>query len=134
MINNVTLGRLGKPYHLYNAGEKGERANFSIAVESGRADNRKTSWMDVTLFGPAASTVAKNVTVGQELHVVGRIEPSNEGAKTADGYDRVVWQLVANSFDGVHFGRTRAAAVPATRRTRARARRRRTRSPEEIPF
>lgn len=133
----VITGNLGRPPRHSNAGETNERLNFSIAVNQGRGDNRRTGWLDAVMFGPGCSTVAANVEVGQELHLKGRLELSREEGFTrgADGteYQRPIWTLVCEQFEGVTFGRKKGegsgnGAQPATAPAGA------AKAEEEIPF
>lgn len=119
MLNSVIIsGRLGREPRLANAGESNERANFSIAVDEGSGEQRKSTWLDVVVFGASASFITENVTVGQELHVKGRLtcrETAQVQGSDGKSYDRPVWTIVADSYQGVTFGRLpRGASEPTS--------------------
>ena len=105
MLNKVFLtGRLARDPFLANAGQDGERVNLTLAFDERVGGKDEVRFMDVTLFGKGASNVAQYRAKGDEVTVEGRLT-SRETAKSPEGYDRTVWSIVAEPFNGVHFGR-----------------------------
>ena len=106
----VITGRLGQKPRVFGADSDSPRVNFSIAVDGtsyGR-QNDKPVWVDVTQFGKAGLTAAERLDKGHEVHVKGRLEcrgMAAEQASNGQSYDRPVLSIVADSFDGVTFGR-----------------------------
>lgn len=111
MINKVILaGRLAQEPKLYNAGQDNQRCNIRIAFNevTGRdSDGNSVTagrFVDVAVFGRSAGPVAQQTVKGQEVVVCGRLT-QRETAKSADGYDRAVFSIIADPVGGVVFGR-----------------------------
>jgi single-strand DNA-binding protein len=80
--------------------------NFSLAVNEGYGENKKTTFLDVVVWGSkdkpgAAAAVADNLTKGSSVLVSGRLQSRNWEAQ--DGTKRKAIEIVADSFGGVEF-------------------------------
>ena len=131
-VNKVFLsGRLARDPRLDNAGQDGERVNLTIAFDERVKGSDEVRYMDITLFGKGASNVAQYRAKGDEVLIEGRLT-CREMAKTSEGFDRFVYSIVAEPFNGVHFGRKKgdgATDVGADTNTSAPAE-----AKAEIPF
>jgi single stranded DNA-binding protein len=111
VINKIILaGRLAQEPKLYNAGQDNQRCNLRLAFNevTGRDGQGQVQtegrFVDVTVFGRSAGPVAQQTVKGQEVVVSGRLT-QRETAKSADGYDRAVFSIIADPVGGVVFGR-----------------------------
>jgi len=74
-INSVTLtGRLVAKPQLSEG--KTSYSRFSIAVNRGFGDNRKTHFVDIVCFGKTAEAVCKYADKGYELKIEGSLSQS----------------------------------------------------------
>jgi single-stranded DNA-binding protein len=98
----------------YSPGRDGDeskaRCNFRIAVNQGTGDNRVMNPMDVVVFGRGAGHIANSIKKGREVHVKGRLEASPIKAESLPDdagkrYERTVWGIIADAYEGVTFGR-----------------------------
>ena len=72
-MNKVNIiGRLGKDSELRNAGET-KVLNFSLAVNDGYGDRKKSYFFDVVLFGKSAENLAPYLTKGTQIGVTGKL-------------------------------------------------------------
>ena len=72
MIKMQAIGRLGKDAEVKTVGDK-KVINFSIAVDTGYGDNKKTLWVECGKWGDNTK-VAEYLVKGGQVHVEG--EPS----------------------------------------------------------
>ena len=73
MITMQAIGRLGKDAEVKTL-ESGKKViSFSLAVDTGYGDNKRTLWLDVSKWGENTA-VAQYLTKGTQVHVDG--EPS----------------------------------------------------------
>lgn len=73
MFNSVCVGRLGADPELKTVGET-SLASFSLAVDSGydrESGKRLTSWVNCSVWGKRADTVAKYISKGDQITVSG---------------------------------------------------------------
>ena len=67
MNNYICTGRTGKDIELKTSQQGKPYCNFSLAVESGFGNNKKTNWIYFTAFGKTAETLAKYVPKGTRI-------------------------------------------------------------------
>jgi single-strand DNA-binding protein len=73
-LNIVVLsGRLGKDPEIKQTSGGKSVASFSIAVDTGFGQSKKTSWFNVEVWDKTAEAVAKYVTSGKRVSVVGSL-------------------------------------------------------------
>ncbi len=66
-------GRLGRDAEVRTVGQN-KCASFSIAVDHGFGDNKKTMWIDCAMWGPRGEKLAQYLTKGTIAEISG--EPS----------------------------------------------------------
>lgn len=74
-------GNLGKDCVVRNTGQS-EVANFSVAVKSGYGDREQTLWIDCSLWGKRAQSLAEYLTKGQQVVVSGELSTREHEGKT----------------------------------------------------
>lgn len=115
-LNSAVIGgRIGRDIEpKFTAGGKCV-AKFSLAIDDGYGENKRTNWIPVTCFDKLAESVAQYCGKGSEVVVEGRISVSQY---EKDGDKRTFTEVIANR---VHFGSKaqgehsphgRGAAVP----------------------
>lgn len=98
----VIRGRLIKDPELkFTSGKGTAIANFTMAVDKGFGDNKKTAFIPVVVWGKSAEAVANYTKKGSMVLVKGSIETRSYDAK--DGSKRYVTEVVADVFNGVEF-------------------------------
>jgi single-strand DNA-binding protein len=76
-INNVTLtGRLGSDLELKYTKTGTAVTGCSLAVEAGFGDNKKTLWIGLDFWGPAAESASRHLAKGRKIAVTGRLDQS----------------------------------------------------------
>jgi single-strand DNA-binding protein len=70
----VVAGHLGKDPEIKTLGSGTKIAKFSMAVNSGWGEKKKTSWLNIVCFGHQATYAEKYFSKGQAVFVDGRIE------------------------------------------------------------
>lgn len=79
-MNNITIsGRLGKDAVTRDAGDT-TATGFSVAVDDGYGDKKKTLWFDCTMWGQRGEKLAPYLTKGTRVSVAGSV-----GLRTWDG-------------------------------------------------
>ena len=96
----VLSGRLTKPVELRATGSGTSVASFTVAVDDGWGDKKKTYFLPVIVWQKAAEACAKSLVKGQMVTVKGRITTRNWDDQ--QGQRHYVTEIVA---DNVEFGR-----------------------------
>lgn len=96
----VFSGRTTKDIELKTSKGGNSYCRFSIAVDSGFGDNRKTSFLNMTAFGKTAESLEKWVKKGNKIEV--RCEASQNQYTDKDGNKRsdIVFTLQTWEFAG----------------------------------
>ncbi|MFK5283944.1 single-stranded DNA-binding protein, partial [Lacticaseibacillus paracasei] len=69
-MKNLTLaGNIGKRAELRKTGNGESVAGFSVAVDDGFGDKKRTLWFDVSIWGKRAETLAPMLTKGGKVCV-----------------------------------------------------------------
>jgi single-strand DNA-binding protein len=84
MLQGFAVGRIGKDAELRQT--KGETvvSNFSLAVEVGWGERKKTLWLDCTLWGKQAETLTQYLTKGKTIAVLGELDVRAWTSKSDD--------------------------------------------------
>ena len=102
MLNKiVTIGRLTRdPQTRYTQSGKAV-CTFSIAVDDGYGENKKAYFFPIVVWGKNAETCGNSLVKGRKVAITGKLTTrqydNNEGKKVT------VFEIVADSFDGVEF-------------------------------
>lgn len=82
MNNFSAVGRIGRDAvtRFTQAGKA--VTGWALAVDSGWGDNKKTTWLDCTLWGERGQKVAEHIRKGDRLGVVGEIGTREHDGKT----------------------------------------------------
>ena len=73
MNTGFFTGNIGRDADLRKANNGDSVANFPLAVEIGTKDNPKTMWIDCSIWGKRADSVAPYLVKGKKVAVVGRV-------------------------------------------------------------
>lgn len=94
-LATITIcGKVGRdPEKKTTAGGK-EVTKFSVAIDQGFKENKKTNWFDVVVWGAQAGIVAQYVSKGQQATVTGRFETETYTGKDGATVTKLV--VVAN--------------------------------------
>lgn len=97
-MNSVNIiGRLGRDPETRYTGGGDAVSNFSIAVDNGFGDKKKTSWFKVTAWKKTAESVQKYLRKGSKVAVSGRLEERSWQDK--GGEKRTSVEIVAERVD-----------------------------------
>lgn len=81
-MKNITIaGRLGKDASLRDAGGT-DVLGFSVAVDDGYGDNKRTLWFDCSVWGKRASALAPHLTKGSAVAVSGDLSTREHEGRT----------------------------------------------------
>lgn len=95
MNKTILVGNLGQdPEVAYTTGGTAV-AKLSLATTDGFGERQKTNWHRVTVFGKQAESVAKFLSKGSKVGVVGRLEYSKSEGK--DGTMRYFTDVIADN-------------------------------------
>ena len=102
-MNKIILtGRLTKDPELrFTPGTGNSVTSFSMAVDDGFGDNKKTYFFNVVVWGKSAEAVANYTQKGSKVLVNGKLTTRSYDAN--DGTKRYVTEVVADSFNGIEF-------------------------------
>lgn len=96
MFNFVALtGKLGRDPEVRHTSSGRSVGSFSVATDVGTKDNKRTMWVNVTAWAELADYAGENLRKGQEVTVVGRLEPEEYTKK--DGTEVKTLKITANS-------------------------------------
>lgn len=74
MFQGFAVGRVGKDAELRKTKEGTAVSNFSLAVETGWGERKKTLWVDCTLWGAKAEGLTEYLTKGKTIAVLGELD------------------------------------------------------------
>lgn len=111
MINKVILmGRLTKDPELRHTGKGTPVTTFSIAIDNGYGDNKRTDFINCLAWNKTAEFVTKYFAKGKMIIIAdGRI--STRSWETQDGKRAYATEVVANE---VSFGETKSSQQTVT--------------------
>lgn len=110
MINKVILmGRLTRDPEMRHTNSGTPVTTFSIAIDNGYGDNKRTDFVNCLAWNKTAEFVTKYFTKGKMIIVIGRI--TTRSWETQDGKRAYATEVVANE---VSFGESKSSQQTAT--------------------
>lgn len=107
--NNVVLtGRLGKAPEVRQTPSGKSVGVFTLAVDRGYGDKKKTLWINVEVWNKTAEAVARLVTQGNRVTVVGELD-EDVWRDRESNTERKRMKVVANSVDIIDFAESKPA-------------------------
>lgn len=101
-MNNVVLtGRLTKDIEVRTTPQGKSVAMFSIAVDDGYGDNKKTYFHNVVVWGKTAENMAQYTHKGSKVAVSGKL--ASRSYTTDDGKKHYVTEVIADQYGGIEF-------------------------------
>lgn len=82
MKSLVIAGSIGKSAELRSTGNGEKVAGFSVAVDDGFGDKKRTLWFDVSIWGKRAETLAPMLVKGGKVTVSGDLSTREHEGKT----------------------------------------------------
>lgn len=74
MLQGFAVGRIGKDAELRQTKEKTAVSNFSLAVEVGWGERKKTLWLDCALWGKQAESLTQYLLKGKMIAILGELD------------------------------------------------------------
>jgi single-strand DNA-binding protein len=74
MLQGFVVGRVGKDAELKSMQDGTPVSNFSVAVNVGRGDRKKTLWIDCALWGKQAESLTEYLTKGKQVALQGQLD------------------------------------------------------------
>lgn len=110
MINKVILmGRLTRDPEMRHTNSGTPVTTFSIAIDNGYGDNKRTDFVNCIAWNKTAEFVSKHFAKGKMIIVIGRI--TTRSWETQDGKRAYATEVVANE---VSFGESKSSQQTAT--------------------
>jgi single-strand DNA-binding protein len=82
-MKNITIaGRLGKNAETRRTQDGKPVLNFTVAVDDGYGDNKKTMWFDCAMYGDRGEKIAQYLTKGTAVAVSGNLGTREYNGKT----------------------------------------------------
>lgn len=82
-MKSITIaGRTGKDGELRRTQNGDPVLSFSVAVDDGWGDNKRTLWFDVSVWGKRADSLSTLITKGTALAVTGDLSTREHNGKT----------------------------------------------------
>jgi len=78
----IVAGKLGKDAELRLTQNGDKLASFSVAVDDGYGQNKRTLWFDCTIFGKRGETLAPMLSKGTPVTVSGDLSTREHNGKT----------------------------------------------------
>lgn len=108
----AVVGRLGKDAELKFVGQKNTPlATFSVAVNDGWGDQKKTYWFDVDVWGKTAESLTQYLTKGVQVAVRGKLR---QETWETDGGKRSKIKIVSDSIQLLGSGPNGKSNAPRT--------------------
>lgn len=73
MLQGFAVGRIGKDAELRSTNDGKPVSNFSLAVEVGWGERKKTLWIACTLWGKQAESLTQYLTKGKTVAIMGEL-------------------------------------------------------------
>ena len=98
----VGIGRLvADPELRFTAGKGTANTTFTIAIDDGYGENKKTNYIPIVVWGKSAESSANYLTKGSQVAISGKIQTRSYENK--EGIKKYVTEIVADQFGGVEF-------------------------------
>lgn len=98
----VITGRLGKNPEIRSTPSGKSVASFSLAVDEGFGDKKKTNWFFVEAWDKTAEALGRLVTAGKRVTVVGSLQEDTWQDKNS-GEKKSRIKILANRVDIIDF-------------------------------
>lgn len=96
-MNKVIIsGRLGKDIELRYTQQGKPFGTFSLAVDDGYGDKKKTYWLNVVVWDKLAETCSKSLAKGSKALIEGKLTTRQY---EKDGKKLQAWDIVAHSVE-----------------------------------
>ena len=82
MLKAIIAGRLGRDAEHRTTQGGTDICSFSVACDVGYGENKTTVWVDVAKFGAGASGLARILSKGDSVTVVGDLKTREHNGKT----------------------------------------------------
>ena len=100
-MNSIVLtGRMTKDIDVKSTPTGKTVGTFSIAVDDGYGDNKKTYFHNVVVWGKTAETMAQYTHKGSKIAVNGKL---TSRSYEKDGQKRYITEIVADMYGGIEF-------------------------------
>ena len=106
------MGRLTRDPEMRHTNSGTPVTTFSIAIDNGYGDNKRTDFVNCLAWNKTAEFVTKYFTKGKMIIVIGRI--STRSWETQDGKRAYATEVVAKE---VSFGETKSSQQTAAQKT-----------------
>ena len=107
-MNKVILtGRLTKEPEVRYTPTGKAVASFTLAVDNGFGENKKTDFIPIVVWGNSAEFCGNNLNKGSKVLVDGRLQVRSYDAK--DGSKRYVTEVVANYLEALERPKTQSS-------------------------
>ena len=90
------IGRLGKDVDIRYTQSGKAVASFSLAIDDGYGEKRKTYWLNIVTWDKLAQTCADNLAKGSKVAIEGKL---TNRQYESNGQKRTAWDIVAQSVD-----------------------------------
>lgn len=98
----VGIGRLvADPELKFTAGKGTANTTFTIAIDDGYGENKKTNYIPIVVWGKSAESSANYLTKGSQVAISGKIQTRSYENK--EGIKKYITEVVADQFNGVEF-------------------------------
>ena len=121
-INVTVVGNLGKDPEIRSTPSGKRVASFSIAVDQGYGENKKTEWVNVICWEKLAELSEKYLKKGKTIALSGTLQTSSWDDKTT-GVKRYKTEVVARDITFMDSGSGGSKPESAPRATAPQARR-----------
>jgi len=110
-MNKVHLiGRLTKDVDLKYTQSGKAVAQFSIAIDDGYGENKRTYYPNIVVWGKSAETCGNCIAKGSKVAINGKLTTRSYDGK--DGKKVYVTEVVADMYDGVEFLDSKKQGAP----------------------
>lgn len=124
-MNKVSLiGRLTKDVDLRFTQSGKAVATFSLAIDDGYGENKKTYYPNIVVWGKPAESCGNCIAKGSKVAINGKLTTRSYDGK--DGKKVYVTEVVADMYDGVEFLDSKKQGAPQAQEEPAES--------VEIPF
>ena len=94
----VGIGRLvADPELRFTAGKGTANTTFTIAIDDGYGENKKTNYIPIVVWGKSAESSANYLTKGSQVAISGKIQTRSYENK--EGIKKYVTEIVANEVE-----------------------------------
>ena len=97
----IMIGRVTKDIEVKATPNGKSVTMFTLAVDDGYGENKRTYFPSIVVWGKAAETCGKCLRKGSQVAISGKLTTRSYDAK--DGSKRYVTEVVADMYDGVRF-------------------------------